>query len=90
MSKFKAGKTGDTLEAKKKATISKTGPGKMKQGDTAGVQSGLSERYSCNVDENEPKLDYGRDPMTGNATERIKPRKTTSVSSKGKTFMIET
>lgn len=89
MSTFSAGKTGDMPEKGKKATVSKTGPGSKPSGESAGVSSGLSERYTCNTDENEPVLNYARDPMTGNATERQKPREYTSVSSKGKTFEIE-
>lgn len=90
MSSWKAGKTGDSPEAGKKATISKSGPGKMPGRDAPGVTSGLSEHSAMNVDENEPGVDYARNPMTGNAQERIKPRGTKSVSKNGKSFQVET
>lgn len=90
MSNWKAGKTGDSPEVGKKATISKSGSGQMPGMDSPGVQSGLSAHSKMNVDENEPSVDFARNPLTGNAQERIKPRGTKSVSKKGKSFQIET
>lgn len=89
MSSFKAGKTGDSPEAGKKATISKSGAGKPAGRDAPGVQSGLSSHDAMNSDEGAPVQDFARNPLTGNAGERIKPRGTKSVSNKGKTFQLE-
>lgn len=75
MSSFKAGKTVDTPEAGKKKTLSNGGGnGKMGAGESAGVKFGLSERSALNVDAGEPEYDTQRNKLTGNATERRKPR----------------
>lgn len=89
MSGFKAGKGASQGWGKKEATISRGGPGKSEQ-EGAGVQYGLSKyEANMNTQENEPVVCTMTDPLTGNPTERIKPRGWKSVSSKGKTFQIE-
>jgi len=90
MSSFKAGKSGDMAEVGKKSTISKSGGGAAAGSESPGVGSGLSAYVKMNVNENEPSVDFARDPLTGNATERIKPRGSTSVSKRGKSFQIDT
>lgn len=89
MSSFKAGKGAAKPFASKEATISRGGPGKSET-EGSGVQYGLSS-YEANMDtqQNEPVVDTEVDPMTGNPTERIKPRGWDKVSAKGKPFWIE-
>ena len=88
MSSFKAGKTGDMPAAGKKSTIS-GGGGAMPSREPAGVESGLSEHSAMNVGAGEPKQDFARNPLTGNALENIKPRGKTKASAKGKSFTID-
>lgn len=60
--------------------------------ESAGVEYGLSERSTLNVDESEPSINYTRDPVTGNATERrdIGTADNESISGKGKSFELGT
>ena len=89
MSSWKAGKGAAQGWGKKESTISRGGPGK-KQSESVGVQCGLSAyEANMNTQENEPVVDKDTNPLTGNPTERIKPRGWKSVSSKGKTFQVE-
>lgn len=86
MSSFKAGKTVDSPEAGKKKTLSNGGGDGSMRTESAGVTSGLSERSALNTDAGEGEYDTARNSLTGNATERRKPRKFASV---GGGFQIE-
>lgn len=85
MSSFKAGKSADSPEAGKKKTLSNGGGDGKMVSESAGVKTGLSERAPLDVDAGEPQYDMARDSLTGNATERRKPRTFTSVGQ----FQIE-
>ncbi len=80
MSSFKAGKTVDMPEAGKKKTLSNGGGNGKMASESAGIKSGLSERTALNSDAGEPMFDTKRNPLTGNATERKKPRTFTTVA----------
>lgn len=58
----------------------------MDDGDSQGVASGLSSLSAMDSESAGPMVDYEKDPATGNATERIEPRKGGSVKAKGKNF----
>lgn len=66
-------------------------PNKMGDGDSAGVESGLSMKEGFDAQtEVGPTYNYSQDPMTGNYPERVNPYdQDKTVSSKGKTFMID-
>jgi hypothetical protein len=57
-------------------------------GMSKGVEDGLSSYSKMNVDESAPRISTDGS-HAGFATERIMPRVTKSVSSKGKTFQVE-
>lgn len=56
--------------------------------EAAGVESGLSDRETLDVDESEPTYNYEVDSMTGNATERKVGRENETVKGKGKSFEL--
>lgn len=85
---FKAGEGGDKPLTGQKKSLS-YGQGVFQKEGT-GVEYGLSDYKKVNPQtEAEPAIDYTVDSFTGNATERLKPRESDSVSSKGKSFDLE-
>lgn len=86
MSSFKAGNS-NYKAPKHKSTIS-GGKAHMDDGDSQGVSSGLSALSGFDGEAQGPMIDNEKDSLTGNATERLEPYPSKSVSSKGKTFDI--
>lgn len=86
MSTFKAGNSNYKAPAHKSSLSEKA---HMNDGDSTGVGSGLSALQSFDSEAGGPMCDYEKDSLTGNATERIEPRTSKSVSAKGKSFDLE-
>jgi hypothetical protein len=66
-------------------------PNYLNDGDSAGVNSGLTEKAEFNAStEVGPTYNYAEDPMTANRLERPNPYdQDKTVSGKGKSFMID-
>ena len=87
MSSNGAGTIGNYKSPAAKSTISGKGPNSSKE--SAGVGSGLSSYETFDSNMGGPSMDYQRDPMTGNATERItKNPSSTTAKKNGNNFDI--
>ena len=87
MSSNGAGTIGNYKGPAAKSTISGKGPNSSKE--SAGVGSGLSSYQTFESEMSGPVMDYQRDPMTGNATERIMENpKSNSAKKNGNNFDI--
>lgn len=84
-SKHGAGMLGNASRSKSE-TIS--GGAGSSQHESAGVKDGLSSRMAMDVNSGQPTQDFARNPMNGNASERIKSVGRESVSGKGGKFEI--
>jgi hypothetical protein len=83
-----AGELGNYNAPAHKAT---TVRGSFMRKESAGVHSGLSSLANCDTeDASEIGIDYDRNPITGNATERVdmNPGSRSKVSEKGNSFEI--
>lgn len=87
MSSFKAGINGSFPGASKEVTKSRQGLN-IQDSDSAGIATGINKQMSFNGQDVGPMNDYDRNPLTGNATERVEPYTAEKVSSKGVSFEI--
>lgn len=85
MSKFKAGSSTFKAPAHKSTRVRGA---YMNDGDSVGVQSGLSAQSGFDGESLGPMVDNEQDSLTGNATERQKEVAKQSVSAKGQSFEI--
>ena len=85
MSSFKAGNSNYKAPGAKNTMVRKNS---MEDGDSVGVGTGLSALSDFDSESSGPMIDYEKDPMTGNATERVEPYSSTSASKKGINFEI--